>query len=102
MVVLFVLQCSDAVWYSASDCRAPGPADGQRAATGASASSRQATGQNQEPDPLKRERSDKEKFAAQKAVKQELKGAYKTWLNQDVAWIIYRRRTQSLQDPEQR
>ena len=51
-----------------------------------------ASGQNQgagqEPDPLKRERSDKEKFAAQKAVKQELKGAYKTWLDQDVAWII--------------
>ena len=40
------------------------------------------------PDPLKRERSDKEKFAAQKAVRQELKGAYKTWLNQDVAYII--------------
>jgi len=44
--------------------------------------------QNQEPDPLKRERSDKDKFAAQKAVRQELKGAYKTWLNQDVVWII--------------
>jgi GWxTD domain-containing protein len=48
----------------------------------------QATGQGQEPDPLKRERSDKEKFASQKAVRQELKGAYKTWLNEDVAWII--------------
>jgi GWxTD domain-containing protein len=47
-----------------------------------------AAGQNQEPDPLKRERSDKDKFAAQKAVRQELKGAYKTWLNQDVVWII--------------
>jgi GWxTD domain-containing protein len=47
-----------------------------------------AAGQDQEPDPLKRERSDKEKFAAQKAVRQELKGAYKTWLNQDVVWII--------------
>ncbi len=43
---------------------------------------------NQEVDPLKRERSDKEKFAAQKAVRQELKGAYKSWLNQDVAYII--------------
>jgi GWxTD domain-containing protein len=42
----------------------------------------------QEVDPLKRERSDKEKFAAQKAVKQELKGAYKTWLDQDVSYII--------------
>ena len=47
-----------------------------------------ATGQDQEPDPLKRERTDKEKIAAQKAVRQELKGAYKTWLNQDVVWII--------------
>jgi GWxTD domain-containing protein len=44
--------------------------------------------QDQEVDPLKRERSDKEKFAAQKAVRQELKGAYKTWLTQDVVWII--------------
>jgi len=42
----------------------------------------------QEVDPLKRERSDKEKFEAQKAVRQELKGAYKTWLTQDVAYII--------------
>jgi GWxTD domain-containing protein len=39
-------------------------------------------------DPLKRERSDKEKFAAQNALKHELKGAYKTWLDQDVTWII--------------
>jgi|CZKL01.1.fsa_nt_gi GWxTD domain-containing protein len=44
--------------------------------------------QGQEVDPLKRERSDKEKFAAQKAVRQELKGAYKTWLEQDVTYII--------------
>jgi GWxTD domain-containing protein len=44
--------------------------------------------QGQDADPLKRERSDKEKFAAQKAVRQELKGAYKTWLEQDVSYII--------------
>jgi GWxTD domain-containing protein len=47
-----------------------------------------ANGQNQEVDPLKRERSDKEKFAAQKALKIELKGAYKSWLDQDVTYII--------------
>jgi len=47
-----------------------------------------ANGQNQDVDPLKRERSDKEKFAAQKAVRQELKGAYKTWLEQDASYII--------------
>jgi GWxTD domain-containing protein len=39
-------------------------------------------------DPLKRERSDKEKFAARKNLKIELKGAYKTWLEQDVSYII--------------
>src|SRR5208337_4179420 len=47
-----------------------------------------AATKGQEVDPLKRERSDKEKFAAQNALKHELKGAYKTWLNQDVVWII--------------
>ena len=53
-----------------------------------------ATGQAASPndapaaDPLKRELTDKEKFERQKAVKQELKGPYKTWLNEDVAWII--------------
>jgi GWxTD domain-containing protein len=44
--------------------------------------------QDQEPDPLKRPRSDKEQLQAQKALRQELKGGYKTWLNQDVVWII--------------
>ena len=53
-----------------------------------SAEAQPANDQNQEVDPLKRERSDKEKFAAQKAVRQELKGAYKSWLEQDVAYII--------------
>jgi GWxTD domain-containing protein len=53
-----------------------------------SAQAQPSNGQNQEVDPLKRERSDKEKFAAQKAVRQELKGAYKSWLEQDVTYII--------------
>jgi GWxTD domain-containing protein len=49
---------------------------------------RPVSGQDQEPDPLKREKSDKEKFEAQREVKKELKGAYKTWLDQDVTYII--------------
>jgi GWxTD domain-containing protein len=64
-----------------------------------------ATGQGQEEDPLKRERSDKEKFAAQKAVRQELKGAYKTWLEQDVSYIISdeeRKSFKSLSNDEER
>ncbi len=39
-------------------------------------------------DPLKRKLSDKERFKQQKEVRQELKGPYKHWLDQDVHWII--------------
>jgi GWxTD domain-containing protein len=42
----------------------------------------------QEVDPLKRERSEADKRKARKAVSEELKGAYKTWLEQDVTYII--------------
>lgn len=40
------------------------------------------------PDPTKRRLTDKEKFKQQKDLKQELHGVYKTWLDQDVVWII--------------
>ena len=43
---------------------------------------------DQEPDPLKRERTDKQKFAARNSYKGELSHAYKSWLEQDVAYII--------------
>jgi GWxTD domain-containing protein len=52
---------------------------------------RPATGQttpNPSDDPLKRQLSDKEKFKQQKEVKEELKGPYKKWVNEDVHWII--------------
>jgi GWxTD domain-containing protein len=39
-------------------------------------------------DPRKRQRSDKERYKAQRALRQELKGTYKTWLNQEVTYII--------------
>ena len=42
----------------------------------------------EKPDPLKRPLSDKEKIAQQKALKQELKGVYKKWIDEDVRWII--------------
>src|SRR6267154_3962858 len=44
--------------------------------------------QGQDVDPLKRQRSDQEQFKAQKALKGELHGAFKTWLDQDVTYII--------------
>jgi GWxTD domain-containing protein len=60
---------------------APAPQQTQPAA-------QQNQGAPQEQDPLKRARSDQEAFRAQKALKIEIHGAYKTWLTQDVAYII--------------
>ena len=48
----------------------------------------QNQGAGEEPDPRLRKRSDEEVRKAQKDVRGELKGAYKSWLTQDVAWII--------------
>jgi GWxTD domain-containing protein len=42
----------------------------------------------EKPDPTKRPLTDKERFAQQKAMRGELHGSYKTWLDQDVRWII--------------
>ncbi len=40
------------------------------------------------PDPTRRARTDTEKIQQNRAMKQELKGSYKTWVEQDVKWII--------------
>jgi GWxTD domain-containing protein len=42
----------------------------------------------EKPDPLKRRLSDNQERQRRKATIQELKGQYKTWLDQDVRWII--------------
>src|SRR6202453_1516384 len=39
-------------------------------------------------DPLKRPLNDKEKFKQQKELRNELKGPYKKWVDEDVRWII--------------
>src|ERR1700743_3049164 len=57
-------------------------------------SASQANGQNASTpdsstdDPLKRQLPDKERFKQQKELKQELKGPYKKWVDQDVHWIL--------------
>ena len=70
--------------------------------------------QGQQPGPrtrtrkwihCKRQRSDKERYNAQKALRQELKGTYKTWLNQEVPYIITdeeRKAFMSLSNDEER
>ena len=60
---------------------------------------------DQDQDPLKRPRTDAEQFKAQKELKTELKGAYKSWLDQDVAYIITdqeRKAFKSLSNDEER
>lgn len=42
----------------------------------------------EKPDPTKRRLSDKERFAQQKALRGELHGEYKKWVDEDVRWII--------------
>ena len=42
----------------------------------------------EKPDPLKRPLSDKERIEQNKALKHELKGEYKKWVDEDVRWII--------------
>jgi GWxTD domain-containing protein len=48
----------------------------------------QKKGQDQQVDPLKRPLSQKQQKEKAKALKQELSKEYKSWLNEDVAWII--------------
>jgi GWxTD domain-containing protein len=43
---------------------------------------------SEKPDPLKRRLTDKEQLQQRKNLKQELKGPYKKWVDEDVRWII--------------
>ena len=58
----------------------------QDATTGAGVTQTPVT--PEKPDPLKRRLSDKEVRQQRKELGQELHGVYKTWLDQDVVWII--------------
>ncbi len=78
------------------------PATGLRAQSGDQSTQAQPSGQDQEIDPLKRPRSDKEKVQAQKAVRQELKGAYKILARPGCCLHYFGGRAESFQEPEQR
>jgi len=56
--------------------------------SGSQSGQAQVTSQDQEVDPLKRPRTGKEAIEAQKLVHKEITTAYKSWLDQDVAYII--------------
>src|ERR1700677_266229 len=78
----------------------PPPATNQPQTTAAPAAA-----PDQQADPLNRQLSDKDRYKAQKALRQELKGPYKTWLNEEVPYIITddeRRAFTSLSNDEER
>jgi GWxTD domain-containing protein len=78
---------------------APAPTEQAQPAAG------QGQDSGQEVDPLKRQLNDKERYKAQKALRQELKGPYKIWLDQDVPYIITddeRKAFMSLSNDEER
>jgi GWxTD domain-containing protein len=60
---------------------------------------------DQQADPLHRQASDKERYRQQKELRHELTGPYKTWLNEEVPYIITddeRRSFMSLSNDEER
>ena len=68
-----------------------GPSDNKSSSTAgpaAKSDSPAAAPQGDQSDPLKRPLTEKQKKANAKALKQELSGTYKKWLNQDVVYII--------------
>ena len=80
-------------------------AEGSHSKNSAQAASQDQNSDNSNFDPRKRRRSDKQRYEAQKALRQELKGTYKKWLNEEVPYIITdqeRRAFLSLSNDEER
>jgi GWxTD domain-containing protein len=105
--LLFTVLGCGVIWMPASGLMAqqndPSPATNQPQTSSAQAAP--AAGQDQQVDPLNRQMSDKDRYKAQKALRQELKGPYKTWLNEEVPYIITddeRRSFMSLSNDEER
>ena len=66
----------------------PGPMFAQDSQATTSDGVSQAQPTEEKPDPLKRRLTDKEKIQQQKALRGELHGVYKKWVDEDVHWII--------------
>ena len=71
-------------WGSAHGQQATSPAAQAPASDGVT----QSAPTVEKPNPLKQRITDKVRLQQQKDLKQELRGDFKTWLDQDVRWII--------------
>ena len=81
------------VWGMALPAQAAPPPQTAQAPAGAAAQTSSDSVQKgpptvEQPNPLERKLSDSEKIKQQKLLRQELKGEYKKWLDEDVVWII--------------
>jgi len=102
--LLFTVLGCGVIWMPASGLMAQ-QNDPPSAANQPQTTAAPAAGQDQQADPLNRQLSDKDRYKAQKALRQELKGPYKTWLNEEVPYIITddeRRAFMSLSNDEER
>src|SRR5579864_14457 len=73
---------------SSAAAQDPNPQQGKPADKPADTAAASADQQSQEVDPLKKPLTAKQRKKNEKALKQELRGPYKKWLDEDVAWII--------------
>jgi GWxTD domain-containing protein len=102
--LLFTVLGCGVIWMPASGLMAQQnntpPATNQPQSTAAP-----APDQGQQVDPLNRKLSDEERRKSQQELRKELKGPYKTWLNEEVPYIITddeRRSFLSLSNDEER
>ena len=82
--LIAAISLTPAAWVGGAAAQETSPAPATTTTDGVT----QAAPTSEKPDPLKRRLSDKERFKQQHDIKQELKGSYKTWADQDVRWII--------------
>ena len=84
----FLIAGASLLFPCASLCTPAASAQQQTQAAPAADGVIKAAPTTEQPDPTKRRLSDKEKFQQGKALKAELKGEYKKWVDEDVRWII--------------
>jgi GWxTD domain-containing protein len=108
--LLFTALVCGVTWMPASGLLAQqsdtSPATNQTQTAGAQAAqAAPSAGQDEQADPLHRQQSNKERYHNQQELRRELKGPYKTWLDQEVPYIITddeRRAFMSLSNDEER
>src|SRR3984957_13299400 len=84
----FILTIAAGLAGSPASAQDPKPADTAVGTASASVPATNSAAQDQESDPLKKPLSSKQKKKNEKALKQELRGPYKKWLDEDGVWII--------------